>query len=54
MAPNEPLPHRWLTMIYRRVKKDNEKAREHRRSFMELAKRRKDAATGAATPPAGR
>lgn len=55
MAPNEPLPHRWLAMIYRRNKKDVEKAREHRQKFVELARRRKEkkeaAAANPATPP---
>jgi Flp pilus assembly protein TadD len=50
MAPNEPLPHRWLAMIYRRAKKDTEKAREHRQKFVELRRRRNakpDTAPGA-------
>ncbi len=52
MAPNEPLPHRWLAMIYRRAKKDMEKAREHRGKFVELARRRKDAREAAAAAQA--
>jgi tetratricopeptide (TPR) repeat protein len=52
MAPNEPLPHRWLAMIYRRAKKDMEKAREHRHKFVELARRRKELREAAA-PNAG-
>jgi predicted AlkP superfamily phosphohydrolase/phosphomutase/tetratricopeptide (TPR) repeat protein len=36
MQPDLPLPHRWLAMIYRRVKKDRTKAREHIRIFVKL------------------
>ena len=36
MQPDLPLPHRWLAMIYRRVKKDRTKAREHIRIFVQL------------------
>ena len=36
MSPTHPLPHRWLSMIYRRVKKDEVKAREHMRTFAKL------------------
>ncbi len=48
MAPNEPLPHRWLAMIYRRVKNDREKAREHRDRFVALARQRNEARAAAA------
>jgi predicted AlkP superfamily phosphohydrolase/phosphomutase/Flp pilus assembly protein TadD len=38
LAPENPLPHRWLTKLYRRVKKDNDKAREHVRIWIQLRK----------------
>ncbi len=47
MVPNEPLPHRWLAMIYRRVKKDLSQAREHQRKFVELSRQRKMAIAAA-------
>jgi predicted AlkP superfamily phosphohydrolase/phosphomutase/tetratricopeptide (TPR) repeat protein len=39
LAPESPLPHRWLTKLYRRVKKDDDKAREHVRIWIQLRKR---------------
>ena len=36
MAPNQPFPHRCLSQIYRRAKKDREKAREHTLRAWEL------------------
>ena len=39
LAPENPLPHRWLVKLYRRVKKDDDKAREHVRIWRELRKR---------------
>ena len=39
LAPESPLPHRWLTKLYRRVKKDDDKAREHARIWVQLRKR---------------
>ena len=39
LAPENPLPHRWLTKLYRRVKKDDDKAREHARIWAHLRKR---------------
>jgi len=49
MAPSHPLPHRWLAMIYRRVKKDMAKAREHQRLFTQLSRgANKTAESGAA------
>jgi Flp pilus assembly protein TadD len=38
LAPHSPLPHRWLTKLYRRVKNDDEKAREHARIWAQLRK----------------
>jgi predicted AlkP superfamily phosphohydrolase/phosphomutase/tetratricopeptide (TPR) repeat protein len=38
LAPENPNPHRWLTKLYRRVKKDDEKAREHVRIWLQLRK----------------
>ena len=38
LAPENPLPHRWLTKLYRRVKKDDDKAREHARVWAQLRK----------------
>ncbi len=39
LAPQNPLPHRWLVKLYRRVKKDDDKAREHASIWLELRKR---------------
>ena len=39
LAPENPLPHRWLTRLYRRVKQDDDKAREHARVWAQLRKR---------------
>jgi Flp pilus assembly protein TadD len=39
LAPENPLPHRWLTKLYRRVKQDDDKAREHARVWALLRKR---------------
>ena len=55
VAPEHPLPHRWLTKIYRRVKKDDEKAREHLRLWWHLrsraiAKRQKPFENNSASP----
>jgi Flp pilus assembly protein TadD len=36
LAPDLPLPHKWLAMIYRRVKKDRVKARDHLRTWVTL------------------
>jgi predicted AlkP superfamily phosphohydrolase/phosphomutase/tetratricopeptide (TPR) repeat protein len=38
LAPHSPLPHRWLTRVYRRVMNDDEKAREHARIWAQLRK----------------
>ena len=38
LAPENPLPHRWLTKLYRRGKKDDDKAREHARVWAQLRK----------------
>jgi predicted AlkP superfamily phosphohydrolase/phosphomutase/tetratricopeptide (TPR) repeat protein len=38
LGPENPLPHRWLTKLYRRIKQDNEKAREHAHIWMQLRK----------------
>jgi hypothetical protein len=39
LAPNMPLPHRWLSAIYRRVKNDKAKAGEHARLYSNLRRR---------------
>ena len=39
LAPQNPLPHRWLVKLYRRVKNDDDKAREHASIWLELRKR---------------
>jgi tetratricopeptide (TPR) repeat protein len=51
MSPTNPLPHRWLAMIYRRVKKDKAKAHEHLQTFVEL-RRLVQQGTDSASPPA--
>lgn len=39
LAPENPLPHRWLVKLYRRIKKDDEKARQHVRTWFTLRNR---------------
>ena len=39
LAPENPLPHGWLVKLYRRIKKDDDKAREHVRIWIDLRKR---------------
>lgn len=36
VEPEHPLPHKWLARIYRRVKKDIEKSREHAQAWVSL------------------
>lgn len=42
LAPRNPVPHRWLTYIYRRAKNDAERARHHLLTAVELRRRLND------------
>lgn len=39
MKPLDPTPHRYLAQLYRRVKKDDERVRQHLTQFVELRRR---------------
>ncbi len=51
LRPRDPLPHRYLAQLYRRVKKDDERVRQHLTTFVELHRKLREQAKPASEQP---
>ncbi len=51
LRPRDPLPHRYLAQLYRRVKNDDERVRHHLTAYVELRRALRDEARPASEPP---